>query len=202
MESKQDMAASNFFRTFPLLAACLTMVLAANPASSMLLSGHLEEKGKKDTPQQAANQPSLNPPNTFPKTYQGTWYVETTVTDSTLPAVTQGQVIGSEVVFFPSNDGLIHARWNQPGWVETQSLAVAFNGVEAKADRTTYYFGDSMHGSWAARSRDQFIQVGPDQIQAKSYVDQYLDGQYLGRYRTESVLKRTSGSQMTANNYN
>lgn len=188
-----------------IIAALLLM--SGQAAEAMLLSGHLEEKNEnKDKPAAASPTdtgsptPVLNPPNTFPKTYQGTWYCQTTVVDSTLPSVSQGQVIASEVVFFPSADGLIHAKWNQPGWVETQSLAVAFNGVEAKADRTTYYFGDNMHGSWAARARDQFIQVSADQIMAKSYVDQYLDGQYLGRYRTESVLKRTQAGQNMATN--
>jgi len=140
--------------------------------------------------------------NSFPLTYQGAWYCETTVIDSTLPAVAQGQVIGSEVVFYPAKDGTIHARWNQPGWVETQSQAVTFNGSEAKADRTTYYFGDNMQGSWAARARDQFAQTSADAITAKSYVDQYMDGQYLGRYRTVSVLKRNADSQNMANGMN
>ena len=148
----------------------------------------------------AYTQPGLNKPttNSFPTSYQGAWYCQTTVVDSTLPAVLQGQVIGSEVVFFLSKDGGIHARWNQPGWVETQSQAITFNGTEAKADRTTYYFGDNMQGSWAARARDQFAQTSPDIISAKSYVDQYLDGQYLGRYRTTSVLKRSGAAQNMA----
>lgn len=147
-----------------------------------------------------STQPSLNKPatNSFPASYQGAWYCQTTVVDSTLPAVMQGQVIGSEVVFFLGKDGSIHARWNQPGWVETQSQAITFNGTEAKADRTTYYFGDNMQGSWAARARDQFAQTGPDIISGKSYVDQYLDGQYLGRYRTTSVLKRSGAAQNMA----
>ncbi len=146
--------------------------------------------------------PQAQPPNSFPLTYQGAWYCETTVVDSTLPAVAQGQVIGSEVVFYPAKDGTIHARWNQPGWVETQSQAITFNGSEAKADRTTYYFGDNMQGSWAARARDQFAQTSADAISAKSYVDQYMDGQYLGRYRTVSVLKRNAASQNMANSMN
>ncbi|CAN5145442.1 hypothetical protein BH11CYA1_BH11CYA1_34320 [soil metagenome] len=161
------------------------------------------QQGRQDqlrTSPPRPNQANLKPSssNTFPATYQGAWYCETTVVDSTLPAVLQGQVIGSEVVFFPSTDGAIHARWNQPGWVETQSQAITFNGTEAKADRTTYYFGDNMQGSWAARARDQFAQTAPDLISAKSYVDQYVDGQYLGRYRTVSVLKRSGNSQNMA----
>lgn len=204
----------------------LAIAVNCQQAEAMLLSGQVEERAEalepnqnqNQAPQQnqqnqpdptkpnfkratpATQQPSPTKPstNSFPTTYQGAWYCQTTVVDSTLPAVLQGQVIGSEVVFFLSKDGGIHARWNQPGWVETQSQAITFNGTEAKADRTTYYFGDNMQGSWAARARDQFAQTGPDTISAKSYVDQYLDGQYLGRYRTVSVLKRSGASQNMA----
>lgn len=159
-----------------------------------------QQQARPQAPQ--ATQPRQSAPpsaNSFPASYQGAWYCETTVIDSTLPAVSKGQVIGSEVVFYTNKDGTIRARWNQPGWVETQSQAITFNGTEAKADRTTYYFGDNMQGNWAARGRDQFAQTGPDQISAKSYVDQYMDGQYLGRYRTVSVLKRTGLGQNMAN---
>lgn len=214
-----------------LLSSAAVAVLIPQSAQAMLLTGHLESKDGSDEPKQSAQQPSqqlqsrtpqlspqlpaapnqtnqnqsqspANPVNSFPLSYQGAWYCETTVIDSTLPAVAQGQVIGSEVVFYPAKDGTIHARWNQPGWVETQSQAVTFNGSEAKADRTTYYFGDNMQGSWAARARDQFAQTGADAITAKSYVDQYMDGQYLGRYRTVSVLKRNSASQNMASGMN
>ncbi len=178
--------------------------LDKNQSQNLPQTSLQSQQARPDTGKPAISRPaapmSMGKPttNSFPATYQGAWYCETTVIDSTLPAVLQGQVIGSEVVFFPSKDGGIHARWNQPGWVETQSQAITFNGTEAKADRTTYYFGDNMQGSWAARARDQFAQTGPDMISAKSYVDQYLDGQYLGRYRTVSVLKRSGTPQNMA----
>ena len=133
-------------------------------------------------------------PNTFPRVYQGNWACQTTVVNSSAPAVQAGQVIASEVTFYPTANGLIKARWSQAGWVETQSVASSFgkNSDEAKSDRTTYYYGDNTQGSWAARARDQFALTAPDTIEAKSYVDQYIDGQYVGRYRTVSILKRTS----------
>ncbi|MBP9809186.1 hypothetical protein KBF38_12865 [bacterium] len=195
-------------------AEALTPNLNLNPnqGQNQNLAPLQSQQARPESNRTDLNGPNLNRPsqvaqppgatksttNSFPATYQGAWYCQTTVVDSTLPAVVQGQVIGSEVVFFLSKDGGIHARWNQPGWVETQSQAITFNGTEAKADRTTYYFGDNMQGSWAARARDQFAQTGPDMISAKSYVDQYLDGQYLGRYRTVSVLKRSGTSQSMA----
>jgi hypothetical protein len=210
--------------TLRLLPAKIIMLLAvlaiSSPAQAMLLSGQVEQaeevkevelqnqkpqaappnfQGQQQKPKAEQARPQSPTANSFPASYQGAWYCETTVIDSTLPAVAKGQVIGSEVVFYSSKDGTIHARWNQPGWVETQSQAITFNGTEAKADRTTYYFGDNMQGNWAARGRDQFAQTGPDAISAKSYVDQYMDGQYLGRYRTVSVLKRTGLGQNMAN---
>jgi len=175
------------------------------PTSAMTLSGHLEEQKQIHQEEQVSNLPSspsvsdLNP-NTFPKTYTGTWSSQTTVVDSTAPQVMAGQVISSDVIFYPTADGRVQARWNQPGWVETQTVACSFgkNHEEAKSDRTTYYFGDNAQGSWAARARDQFAQTAKDTITAKSYVDQYIDGQYVGRYRTISVLKRTSSDPAIA----
>jgi len=195
--------------TLSKLALNLTLALTAIswlniPASATILSGHLEEQHQvsqdSESQKTAAVMPSMQPtaldlsPNTFPRAFQGGWVCQTTVTDSTAPAVTVGQTIDSEVTFYPTNDGRIQARWNQAGWVETQAVAYSFgkNGSEAKSDRTTYYFGDNSQGSWAARARDQFAQTAPDTITAKSYVDQYIDGQYVGRYRTVSVLKRSS----------
>ena len=111
------------------------------------------------------------------------------MTDSSAPAVVAGQTIESEVSFYPAAGGRIKARWNQAGWAETQAVASTFgkNNDEAKSDRTTYFYGDNANGAWAARARDQFALTAPDTISAKSYVDQYIDGQYAGRYRTVSV---------------
>jgi len=108
--------------------------------------------------------------------------------------------LGLPLFRYVGGDGRVQARWNQPGWVETQTVACSSgkHHDEAKSDRTTYYFGDNAQGSWAARARDQFAQTAPDTITAKSYVDQYIDGQYVGRYRTISVLKRTTTDRSIA----
>jgi len=196
------------------LSALLATTLNSS-ASAMTLSGGVEERDQLQNQSQpqspvttnksegvfSAIQPSASDlnPNTFPQSYQGDWACQTQVTDSTVSTVSAGQTIDLEVTFYPTTDGRVQARWNQAGWVETQNTAYSYGKNEAKSDRTTYYFGENSQGSWAARSRDQFAQTGSDTISASSYVDQYIDGQYVGRYRTTSVLKRLSSNPTIAN---
>lgn len=185
-----------------LVAACLWSCLA--PASALVLSGRAEEV-TDNTPEVRTDvvKPSVLNPNTFPQTYQGAWSCETTVTESTIPTVLPGSQIRSEISFYQTADGRTQARYNQPGWVNNKSLAVTFNGTEAKADRTSYYFGENSQGSWAARTRDQFKQEDANTITAKSYVDQYIEGQYVGRYRSVSILHRMGdGTNMALQNQN
>ena len=98
----------------------------------------------------------------------------------------------SDVEFVRKPDGRIVASWVQPGWTETQSSILTWSTTEGQVDRTNYYYGDKMNGAWAAKSRDKFTQLDNNRIASTSYVDQYIDGHYLGRYRTKSVLVRTS----------
>lgn len=130
------------------------------------------------------------PPNSFPANYSGRWQCVTRVVDSAVDTVSIGTELKSEVAFVDIPDGRVVARWVQPGWTETQASAMSWSSREAQTDRTSYYFGEGMNGAWASRSRDHFMQVATDRLECKSYVDQYLDGKYIGRYRTISVLTR------------
>lgn len=130
------------------------------------------------------------PPNSFPANYSGRWQCVTRVVDSAIDSVAIGTELKSEVCFVDVPDGRVIARWVQPGWTETQASAMSWSSREAQTDRTSYYFGEGMNGSWASRSRDHFMQVSIDRLECKSYVDQYMDGRYIGRYRTISVLSR------------
>jgi hypothetical protein len=133
----------------------------------------------------------LTPPlNSFPADYSGRWQCVTRVIDSAIDSVAIGTELKSEVCFVDVPDGRVLARWVQPGWTETQASAMSWSSREAQTDRTSYYFGEGMNGSWASRSRDHFMQVATDRLECKSYVDQYMDGRYIGRYRTISVLSR------------
>jgi len=204
------MATLKTFSKTTILALSLLFV-SQSVASATTLSGRVEERNENQTQSQSSTNPTdgvfsaiqpsasdLNP-NTFPKSYLGDWACQTKVTDSTVATVSAGQTIDSEVTFYATAGGRVQARWNQAGWVETQNTANSYGKNEAKSDRTTYYFGENSQGSWAARSRDQFALTDADTISATSYVDQYIDGQYAGRYRTASVLKRISSNPTIAN---
>lgn len=134
--------------------------------------------------------PSNLPANSFPSTFLGRWHCVTEVVDSYVRDVGVGTKMVSEVKFSRKPDGRVVADWLQPGWTESQAFAVSWSDQEARVDRTCYYFGDGMQGAWASRSRDHFIMQEPAKMLCKSYIDQYIDGRYLGRYRTVSVLTR------------
>lgn len=45
-------------------------------------------------------------------------------------------------------------------------------------------------GGWTARSQEHLKLLDPNTMIAESVVEQYLNGQFVGRYKTSSVLKK------------
>ncbi|HEY9784223.1 MAG TPA: hypothetical protein V6D17_02400, partial [Candidatus Obscuribacterales bacterium] len=177
------------------LSLILNISLPAK-AEATLLRGYLEEIAPCAT--QAPTEAPL--PESFPATYIGRWRCVTTVTDSQVSSIIPGQQTISEIKFRKRSDGKVVADWSQPGWAEAEATAISFDSQKARVDRTNYYYGEGLKGAWAARSRDDFTRVGTDKMTAQSYVDQYLNGQYLGRYRTTSVLQRINETEGLAEN--
>jgi hypothetical protein len=185
------------------LSAIFGLCALATPADAApLLKGYVNESQSIESQTGAADQQSQSglsgavQAESFPSTYEGTWHVETQVTDSAVESVPNGQKMVSNIDFVRRPDGRIVANWNQPGWTETKVSITSYSTSEAMTDRTTYYYGERMNGSWAARSRDSFTQLEPNKMISKSYVDQYIDGQYLGRYRTKSILIRATDNRV------
>ncbi len=176
-----------------------TLSAPSQPATRPSNSFESSQPFQPQTPQPAKLPEAAILNNTFPRSFEGSWKCETLVTDSGVDTVPAGSKLLSDVQFARLADGRIVARWNQPGWTETQANAMTFNAKEARVDRTSYYFGDGVNGAWAARSRDHFVQINADTIAVKSYVDQYIDGQYVGRYRTASMLHRVFKKPEVAN---
>lgn len=142
------------------------------------------------TPSAAPQVPSYTIPNSFPSGFEGLWRCSTRVVDSAVSSVAVGTVLVSEVRFVKLPGGRIVAKWLQPGWTETQAKAVGWSESEARVDRTSYFFGEGMNGAWASRSRDHFLLDDNFKMSCSSYVDQYVDGVYIGRYRTVSSLTK------------
>jgi hypothetical protein len=129
--------------------------------------------------------------NSFPQTFAGMWKCVTVVVDSAVSSVPVGQRVESAVNFEQTNDGRVVARWEQPGWTEAQSSVVPMSQNEVALERTNYYRNG---GSWAAHSRDRYLQLDANRIAADSQVEQFINGQFLGRYETKSMLYRMSGN--------
>lgn len=179
-----------------LITACLTIMPGQ---ATTVLRGYVNENHEAEAvPRTSVPLTGQVDSQSFPSSYVGTWRSETTVVDSAIDSVSVGQKMISDIQFVRRPDGRVHANWNQPGWTETQVSTVSYSTTEASTDRTNYYYGEGLRGAWAARSRDKFTQLTSDKMMAQSYIDQYIDGQYLGRYRTKSILYRIPNSQDVA----
>lgn len=179
-------------RTFQAAAVCILALTNLTPSlATNLLRGYVSQEQSCEPPQWQSGELTRN---SFPRTFEGNWHCVTTVTDSSAQLVESGKRMESDIQFCRARDGRIVATWNQSGWMEAQAKVVSWSNTQAQLDRTDYYYGENAQGNWAARSRDRFTQVDPDKMVAVSYVDQYIDGKYIGRYHTQSVLYRAPAS--------
>lgn len=129
--------------------------------------------------------------NSFPQTFAGLWKCVTVVVDSAVSTIPVGQRVESAISFEQLRDGRVIERWEQPGWTETASNVTPISQVEVALERTNFYRRD---GRWAAHSRDRYLQIDANRIAADSQVEQFVDGQFLGRYQTKSMLYRMTGN--------
>lgn len=129
--------------------------------------------------------------NSFPQTFAGWWKCVTVVVDSAVSTIPVGQRVESAISFEQLRDGRVIERWEQPGWTETASNVTPISTVEVALERTNFYRRD---GRWAAHSRDRYLQIDANRIAADSQVEQFVDGQFLGRYQTKSMLYRMTGN--------
>lgn len=128
--------------------------------------------------------------DSFPLSFAGTWRCVTVVVDSALPSVPVGETIESAVSFIKQPDGRVLALWEQPGWTEAKQHVQPFNENEATMERTNYFLEGGQGGQWAAHSQDHYLKVDPNRMTAESKVDQFVGGQFMGRYETRSMLYR------------
>lgn len=183
----------------PRLAASLMFVIslfAALPANATLLCGYVsdttmtEQSRKMADSARVAASAAVSRTDSFPVDVQGSWQCVTVVVDSLVDTVPVGQKIVSRMDFVRVDDGRVVARFKQAGWTEAQESVTAVSSTQYQLDKTNYFYGDRAGGAWAARSRDRYQLLEKNRMIAESEVDQYINGRYVGRYRTRSTLVR------------
>lgn len=141
---------------------------------------------------QASAQPvTCRPSSSFPVAFTGQWRCESLVVSSAVPEVVPGQRMISQVDFVQSDQGSVSMSWSQSGWTSTLTSLRVKGEKQATASRINQY----MTGNWTAKSKDCYAQVSENQLVAESNIDQYCDGQFVGTYRTQSVLHRVEPMQ-------
>lgn len=177
--------------------ALVQVSLINTPVAAGVLQGRVEHSSE---PPKAAYVEKLevSAQDSFPIAYEGKWQCVTTVTDSAVTDVIPGTVTQCQVEFKKEKDGRILAHCEQAGWTEAQNTVISFSKTEAQMDRTAYFLADGAGGAWATRSRDSFTLTSANNIVSNSYIDQYYDGRYLGRYKTNSVLTKADAAPTTA----
>ena len=164
------------------------------PANAALLHGYVSQTNASEQQDRIIStrieerQQPVARTDSFPTEVQGSWQCVTVVVDSLVDSVPVGQKIVSRMDFVKTNDGRVVARFLQPGWTEAQETVTALSANRYQMDKTNYYHSSS----WAARSRDRYQVLERNRMIAESEVDQYVDGCYMGRYRTRSTLVRFS----------
>ncbi len=178
-------------------AVVLSALVFLPSANAALLHGYVSQQTGSPEAQQkflssatSSNVEMQARSDSFPQEMQGSWQCVSVVTDSLVDSVLVGQKIVSRMNFVRTNDGRVIARFVQPGWTEAQESVKALAANRYQMDKTNYFYGDTSGGAWAARSRDNYLVLEKNRMIAESEVDQYVNGCYMGRYRTRSTLVR------------
>lgn len=174
-----------------LLSFCFSSLA---PAQSALLHGYVANAplaGEQDLILGSASQQAASfRKDSFPQELQGSWQCVSVVVDSLVDTVSVGQKVVSRIDFVKTQDGRVVARFQQSGWTQAQESVTAYSATQYQTDKTNYYYGEHAAGAWAARSRDRYQLLETNRMIAESEVDQYVDGHYVGRYKTRSTLVR------------
>ncbi len=118
----------------------------------------------------------------------GDWDVATEVTWSDCPYVNVGQVAESKMSVVDTN-GVLYPQWQANDWqlVKNSTINIS-NDDQIIWERSNKLYKDGKY--WYVESVDRFDFDRKGRLKAKSLVKQYLDGEYVGSYITESVLSR------------
>lgn len=134
---------------------------------------------------------SANKESIFSK-FVGNWEVRTEITWSDSPYVEIGAEAKSEIKIDEIN-GKLYPQWKASDWVLLRNISIDFNSdASLNWKRENKLVKENKY--WFTDSVDKFFFDNNENLLAKSYVKQYLNGSYVGSYISNSYLKKTSKS--------
>jgi hypothetical protein len=174
-------------------AALLVSQMVA-PANATMLQGGVQANSTV-APQQrlllAANVSQAARRDARARALEGVWQSSTEVTGSTVPSIMPGTVVHSMVQYTRDVRGNLVESWCEEGWAPSSASVVKLdNAIMTTSHMSTQ--GARRGCSWSACTHDAFKMVSPDTMVAESIVDQYIDGQFAGQYKTSSILRKAS----------
>ncbi len=118
----------------------------------------------------------------------GTWQSSTQVVGSTLPSIAPGTVVESLVQYSRDARGNLVESWCEQGWSPSSATVVNLDSAVMTTSHQSSFSG--RNDGWSARTHDAFRMVSPTTMVGESIVEQYINGQFAGQYKTTSVLHK------------
>lgn len=170
-------------------AAITVFIVSGQAANATVLRGGV--KVNDGLPEQSNNTFALSAEQKVAQqkeAVEGTWNCISKVVASTCPAVMPGTVVHSLIQYLKNTQGSLVQQWNEAGWMPASTPVLKFTESSITTTKTSNMQG--IGGGWTARSQEHLKLLDPNTMIAESVVEQYLNGQFVGRYKTSSVLKK------------
>ena len=129
-------------------------------------------------------------PEARARAMQGEWLCLTQVTQSSTAGVTPGMTVRCRVNYTRDNQGNLVENWSQDGWTPSSGAVVKLDSANITVSHVSCL--PSRQGVISAQSTDVLSLLSPSTMIAEGLVNQYRDGEFIGQYRTSSMLRRAS----------
>jgi len=161
------------------------------PADATTLKGRVSVDKEPGTNISAALTASARQNSLQAKAVEGGWNCTSKVTASSCASVTPGTIVQSFIQYLRNAQGALVQNWQENGWTPAASKIWKLGEWTFSTNKESCY--TTAQGSITARSQEKIRVVSPGEMIAESTVQQYLNGRYIGTYKTSSILHKISG---------
>lgn len=168
-----------------------TLMAFTAPANATILKGQVTTNDTQSTQPGLAMSASATNESAQAKVVAGGWNCTSQVVASSCPTVSPGTVIESFIHYLRNTQGAVVQNWQEPGWTPAASAIFKLSDWTFATQKESSI--QTAQGRVTARSQEKLKVVNPNTMVAESTVHQYLNGQFIGPYKTNSVMHKVSG---------